>query len=106
MSLAADEIALLVYRYLHESGFDHSAFTFGHESLLAHTDAVDCDLPYGSLIGLLQKGLQYLEIEKHVQADGSEAPHDASTTMMFDALRDSGGESSAAGRAVACGRDG
>ena len=32
MSLASDEMNYLVYRYLLESGFTHSAFAFGHES--------------------------------------------------------------------------
>ncbi|KAA0146020.1 hypothetical protein FNF29_08288 [Cafeteria roenbergensis] len=49
MSLSSDEVNLLVYRYLQESGFRHSAFTFGHESLLARTPAVESDVPYGSL---------------------------------------------------------
>ncbi len=85
MSLSSDEVNLLVYRYLQESGFRHSAFTFGHESLLARTPAVESDVPYGSLVGLLQKGLQFLEIERHVREDGTEAPHDHMTRPFEDA---------------------
>lgn len=92
MSLSSDEVNLLVYRYLQESGFRHAAFTFGHESLLARTPAVESDVPYGSLVGLLQKGLQFLEIERHVREDGTEAPHDHMTRPFEDAKARATGE--------------
>ena len=57
----------MVYKYLVESGFGHSAFTFAHESLVARSIVADADVPPGALITFLQKGLQYVEIESHLQ---------------------------------------
>ena len=67
MSVSSDEINYLVYRYLQESGFVHSAFTFAHESLVSRSIVADADVPPGALIAFLQKGLQYVEIESHLQ---------------------------------------
>jgi transducin (beta)-like 1 len=72
MAVSSSEINLLVYRYLQEAGFTHSAFTFGYESLVHRTTVASADLPPGSLISILQKGLQYIEIEAHLNEDGSE----------------------------------
>lgn len=78
MSITSDEVNFLVYKYLQESGkltfdgcsavltptgFVHSAFSFAHESFLTHSNVVDASIPPGALITLLQKGLQYVEIE-------------------------------------------
>ena len=35
MSISSDEVNFLVYRYLQESGFSHTAFTFGYERCVA-----------------------------------------------------------------------
>ncbi|GMI11086.1 hypothetical protein TrRE_jg5943, partial [Triparma retinervis] len=67
-----DEVNFLVYRYLQESGFVHSSFTFAYESLLTKSSCVNTPLPPGALITFLQKGLQYLAIEEHLTADGNE----------------------------------
>ena len=49
------------------SGFVHSAFTFAHEGLLGRTSsAVRGDLPSGALVSFLHKGLQYMQIEAHL----------------------------------------
>lgn len=66
MAVTSDEINLLVYRYLQESGFVHSAFSFGHESLVTRSTISGADVPPGALITLIQKGLQYVEIETAV----------------------------------------
>lgn len=62
----------LVYRYLQESGFLHSAFTFAHESLVARSVVADAEVPPGALLSFLQKGLHYVEVETHLQEDGTE----------------------------------
>lgn len=50
-------------------GFEHSAFTFGHESNVS-VDRLKINpaevLP-GTLIYVVQKGLQYMELEASVQ---------------------------------------
>jgi len=72
MSLTSDEVNFLVYRYLQESGFVHSAFVFAYESLVGRADIASADIPPGALISFLQKGLQYVEIERELEtsADG------------------------------------
>ena len=74
--ISSDEVNLLVYRYLLESGFSHSAFSFAHESLAARSVVADAEVPPGALLSLLQKGLQYVEVETHLHEDGSERPCD------------------------------
>ena len=71
MSVTSDEVNFLVYRYLQESGFTHSSFTFAYESLVTKSAVTASDLPPGALISLLQKGLQYVEIEAHLNEDGT-----------------------------------
>ena len=65
MAISSDEVNFLVYRYLQESGFVHSAFTFAFESVLAKSSVAGADVPPGALIAFLQKGLQYVDIEAH-----------------------------------------
>ncbi|KAF1325888.1 Wd domain-containing protein, partial [Globisporangium splendens] len=60
MAITSDEVNFLVYRYLQESGFMHSAFTFAYESQLAKTSVINTDLPPGALISFIQKGLHCL----------------------------------------------
>mmetsp|Transcript_4733 Transcript_4733/g.11145 ORF Transcript_4733/g.11145 Transcript_4733/m.11145 type:complete len:486 (-) Transcript_4733:302-1759(-) len=71
-SLTSEEVNLLVYRYLLESGFIHSAFAFGHESLILKSSIDGSNVPPGALISFIQKGLQFVEIEAHVNDDGTE----------------------------------
>ncbi|KAI6191619.1 F-box-like/WD repeat-containing protein TBL1XR1 [Aphelenchoides bicaudatus] len=62
-SFSSDEINFLVYRYLLENGFQHTAFTFGCESNIVNS-AIDGTLvPRGALISIIQKGLHFTEAE-------------------------------------------
>ncbi|KAH0624680.1 hypothetical protein JD844_032381 [Phrynosoma platyrhinos] len=63
MSITSDEVNFLVYRYLQESGFSHSAFTFGIESHISQSNINGTLVPPAALISILQKGLQYVEAE-------------------------------------------
>jgi hypothetical protein len=49
------------------AGFAHSAFSFAHESLISRTTVAESEVPPGALLTFLQKGLQYIEIETHLQ---------------------------------------
>ena len=69
----SDELNFLVYRYLLESGFVHSAFTFGYESFQYQSRFKDMDVPPGALVSFIQKGLQYSEIEAQLNEDGTES---------------------------------
>lgn len=72
MALTSDEINFLIYRYLKESGFEHSAYAFGHESFIYKSSLESHSIPPGALISFVQKGLQYSELESHINDDGTE----------------------------------
>lgn len=72
MSFTSDEVNFLVYRYLQESGFTHSAYTFGFESHIAQSNINGAGIPPAALLSIIQKGLQYTEAEISVGEDGSE----------------------------------
>ncbi|KAK2557563.1 F-box-like/WD repeat-containing protein TBL1XR1 [Acropora cervicornis] len=63
MSMSSDEVNFLVYRYLQESGFQHSAFTFGVESHIDQSNINGSVVPPGALVSIIQKGVQYVEAE-------------------------------------------
>src|SRR5581483_5488303 len=72
MSFTSDEVNYLVYRYLQESGFGHSAYTFGMESHIHSSNINGSLVPPAALLNIIQKGLQYTEAEISVAEDGSE----------------------------------
>ncbi|XP_046991572.1 F-box-like/WD repeat-containing protein TBL1XR1 [Schistocerca americana] len=72
MSFSSDEVNFLVYRYLQESGFQHSAYTFGIESHIAQSNINGALVPPAALLSILQKGLQYTEAEISIGEDGTE----------------------------------
>jgi len=76
MSLTSDEVNFLIYRYLQESGFHHSAYTFGYESSIINASINGSEVPPGALVSYLQKGLQYKEIETHLGENGQEVQCD------------------------------
>jgi len=73
-----------VYRYLQESGFVHSAFVFGAESLIAQSNINGALVPPCSLINIIQKGLMYVEAEISTGEDGTERLID--TLSLIDAV--------------------
>jgi transducin (beta)-like 1 len=75
MSVSMDEINFLIWRYMQENGFPHSAFIFDTESLASATNIPSALVPPGALITLLQKSLIYLRIQKTIhRARGSPDP--------------------------------
>nr|CAB3266854.1 F-box-like/WD repeat-containing protein TBL1XR1 [Phallusia mammillata] len=70
MSITSDEVNFLVYRYLQESGFQHSAFVFGLESHISQSNINGALVPPAALISIIQKGLQYVEAEISINEDG------------------------------------
>lgn len=72
MSFSSDEVNFLVYRYLQESGFTHSAYTFGIESHIAQSNINGALVPSAALLSIIQKGLQYTEAEISIGEDGTE----------------------------------
>ena len=57
MSFSTDEVNFLVYRYLHEAGFYHSAYVFGQESHISQSNINGALVPPRALISIIQKGL-------------------------------------------------
>jgi len=84
MSFSSDEVNFLVYRYLQESGFVHSAFVFGAESLIAQSNINGALVPPCALISIIQKGLMYVEAEISTGEDGTERLID--TLSLIDAV--------------------
>eukprot|EP01102_Stenamoeba_stenopodia_P009779 TRINITY_DN289_c0_g2_i8.p1 TRINITY_DN289_c0_g2~~TRINITY_DN289_c0_g2_i8.p1 ORF type:complete len:476 (+),score=45.89 TRINITY_DN289_c0_g2_i8:339-1766(+) len=82
MSITSDEVNYLIYRYLQEAGFTHSAFTFANESLINKANINGSEVPAGSLITFLQKGLLYKEMETHVSEEGMEVDCDAPFSLL------------------------
>ena len=56
MSFSSDEVNFLVYRYLQESGFSHSAYTFGIESHISQSNINGALVPPAALLSIIQKG--------------------------------------------------
>ncbi|KAI3902464.1 hypothetical protein MKW92_008964 [Papaver armeniacum] len=61
--LNSAELNALVFRYLTESGFTHTAFALGYEAGLNKSPIDGNLIPPGSLVKIVQKGLQYVELE-------------------------------------------
>jgi len=97
MSITSDELNFLVYRYLHESGFRHSAFTFGCESMVAKSNINGAKIPPGQLINFVQKGILYSELERSVSDEGSEAPSAEPFSLLRDASSSKGDGRSSSG---------
>ncbi|XP_059456618.1 WD40 repeat-containing protein HOS15 isoform X1 [Corylus avellana] len=65
-SVTSVELNYLVFRYLQESGFTHSAFALGYEASINKCPIDGNLVPPGALITFVQKGLQYLEMEANL----------------------------------------
>ncbi|KAJ1922260.1 hypothetical protein H4219_000122 [Mycoemilia scoparia] len=82
MPLTSSDVNYLVYRYLKESGFLHSSYIFQYESQIHKNKNEDPNVDPGLLIRVLQKGLQYMEIEKHLNEDGTARLCDAPFNLL------------------------
>ena len=67
MSVSMDELNYLVWRYLQENGFPHTAFVFDTECNASTTNIAGSQVPPMALITLLQKSLVYMKIEKRIR---------------------------------------
>ncbi|KAG0371647.1 hypothetical protein BGX24_001390 [Mortierella sp. AD032] len=72
MSVTSEEINYLIFRYLQESGFVHTGFAFQNESHIHKSEFRSANVQPGALVSVLQKGLLYMDLELHVNEDGSE----------------------------------
>jgi transducin (beta)-like 1 len=65
--ISSDELHVLVFRFLQESGFEHSAYVFAVESMLTASKAATADIPCGALISFVHKGLLFTQLEREVE---------------------------------------
>ena len=63
MSISSDEVNLLIQHYLQELNYDHTSFSFGCESKIPTNPIANREIPPGSLVYLIQKGVMYAQIE-------------------------------------------
>lgn len=63
--ITADEVNCLIYSYLKDSGFHHTAFAIKSEGHLDRSPNFPKHIPRGELIDLLSKALLYIEVETH-----------------------------------------
>lgn len=73
MSIDSDHVNYLIYRYLIESGYQHSSFTFTQESGVMNSSVAGTKIPPGSLIAHLQRALNYVQAEVNLTDDGRPA---------------------------------
>ncbi|KAJ1969201.1 hypothetical protein H4R35_006204 [Dimargaris xerosporica] len=82
MSITSEEVNYLVLRYLRESGFKHASFAFQFETQLDLSEFDHAHVLPGALLNVLQKGLQYMDLETHVNDDGTIRPCGASYQLI------------------------
>ncbi|KAG1553263.1 hypothetical protein G6F49_008416 [Rhizopus delemar] len=70
MVLTSEEVNIIVYKYLQESGFRHTSFAFQYESQVEKSSYRDTHIQPGALINIIHKGLQFMEIEAHMNEEG------------------------------------
>jgi len=79
-----DHVNYLIYRYLQESGFAHSSFTFGQESGVTRSSVAGTKIPPGALLVQLQRALNYVHAEVCLSEEGT--PVDYEDLGGVDAL--------------------
>lgn len=63
MSLTAPELNYLIYRYFQESGFEIAAYSMESETGVAQLESEYSDVPDGTLIDLVQRGILYNSVK-------------------------------------------
>ncbi|KAG2724286.1 hypothetical protein I3760_01G009600 [Carya illinoinensis] len=85
-SITSVELNYLVFRYLQESGFTHSAFALGYEASINKCPIDGNLVPPGALITFVQKGLQYLEMEANLSNNDTDMDEDFSFLQPLDLI--------------------
>ncbi|AES94615.2 putative transcription factor WD40-like family [Medicago truncatula] len=85
-SITSVELNYLVFRYLQESGFTHSAFVFGNEGGINKCPIDGNLVPPGALVTFVQKGLQFLEMEANLNNCDADFDEDFSFLQPLDLI--------------------
>ncbi|XP_075643372.1 WD40 repeat-containing protein HOS15-like isoform X1 [Castanea sativa] len=86
ISITSTELNYLVFRYLHESGFTHSAFAFGYEAGINKSTFDGNLVPPGALVTFVQKGIQYLELDANLSSTDADMDDDFSFLQPLDLI--------------------
>ncbi|XP_041001497.1 WD40 repeat-containing protein HOS15-like isoform X2 [Juglans microcarpa x Juglans regia] len=85
-SITSVELNYLIFRYLQESGFTHSAFVLGYEASIKKCSIDGNLVPPGALITFVKKGLQYLEMEANLSNSDMDVDEDFSFLQPLDLI--------------------
>jgi len=80
-TVTSEEVNYLVFRYLQESGYVHSAFSFGYESHIVKSNIDGSQIPPGALLSFLQRGLSYVAIESTL-SDSADGVNDGPVSLI------------------------
>jgi transducin (beta)-like 1 len=80
MAISMEAVNSLVWHYLQESGFSHTAFLFRSEALLDEPLA-ESEMP-GALVSVLQRSLLYMQLEKEIAYARQDPSHPAHQRMI------------------------
>jgi len=72
LKITAEEVNFLIYQYLEETGYKHSAFAFKFEASLTKSAYNESRVPPGLLLMYLEKALLLLQMETHLNKDDDE----------------------------------
>lgn len=86
MSMTSEEVNLLIYQYLIESGFNHTAFNFVNESRASQTSINTQYMSPGALIKIIQKGIQFVECEIAVATNTNSAQFEDDQLSLIEAV--------------------
>jgi transducin (beta)-like 1 len=80
MAISMDAVNALIWRYMEESGFCHSAFLFHSEALIDDT-LLNSEFP-GALVSILQHSLLYMQAEKSIASIRSNPTHPSHSGLL------------------------
>ncbi|XP_010906242.1 WD40 repeat-containing protein HOS15 [Elaeis guineensis] len=85
-TITSTELNYIVFRYLQESGFTHSSFALGYEAGISKCDIDGNTVPPGALVTIVQKGLQYIELEANLETSELDVDDDFSLLQPLDLI--------------------
>lgn len=87
--ITADEINCLIYAYLVDSGFEHSAWALRGEAHLDNSPNAHVPIPRGEIVMLFRKALLYMEAERAFKdkGKGAESAHDTEAITLLSRFR-------------------
>ncbi|CAA2933409.1 WD40 repeat-containing HOS15-like [Olea europaea subsp. europaea] len=86
-SMSSVELNYLVYRYLQESGFTHTAFAFGYEAGISKRPIDGNMVPPEALVKFVQNGVQYMEMEANLNNADIDVDEELSLLQPLDLIR-------------------